>query len=65
MVSQGLSQPVGGARTGTGYRYYLNGQLLPLSESIEAIPGAAYTVQIKLANGNGNTPSYQLDVAFK
>jgi len=47
------------------YRYYLNGQLLPLSESIEAIPGAAYTVQIKLANGNGNTPSYQLDVAFK
>ena len=51
------------------YRYYLEGQLLPLSDSIDAIPGATYTVQIKLAtgngNGNGNTPSYQLDVQFK
>jgi hypothetical protein len=50
------------------YRYYLNGQLLALSDSIDAIPGATYTVQIKLATGSGNgngTPSYQLDVAFK
>ncbi len=51
------------------YRYYLNGTLLPLSESIDAIPGATYGVQIKLATGpvspGGSTPSYQLDVQFK
>jgi hypothetical protein len=48
------------------YRYYLNGTLLPVSENINAIPGAVYSVQIKLspAGSGGDRPTYQLNVSF-
>jgi hypothetical protein len=50
------------------YRYYLDGQLLPVNGGdINAIPGAVYSVQIKLspAGSGGDRPTYQLDVSFK
>jgi hypothetical protein len=48
------------------YRYYLNGQSLPGSDSIPAVPGATYGVQIRLANGSPNDrPNYRLSVTFQ
>ncbi|HSO36034.1 MAG TPA: hypothetical protein VLT33_26080 [Labilithrix sp.] len=48
------------------YRYYRNGQQLQASDALDAIPGATYSVQIRLANGNPNDrPTYQLNVSFK
>jgi len=38
----------------------------PQGDEIRVVPGMPYTVQIRLANGEGgNRPTYELDVSFK
>lgn len=50
------------------YRVFLQGGLVAQSadEELRVLPGATYTVQMRLAPGNnGNRPTYELNVAFK
>jgi hypothetical protein len=51
------------------YKYAVQGVPIALQgDQLKAVPGATYTVQIRLdrsGGGNGGLPSYELDVSFK
>ncbi len=50
------------------YRYFLGGAMLGTDpDLLEPIPGATYTVQIRLDRSGSTTalPTYELDIAFK
>ena len=50
------------------YRYYLQGIYLPIGgDGMKVIPGATYSIQMKLSPTSASTdrPSYQVDISFK
>ncbi|MDB4942737.1 MAG: hypothetical protein JWP97_2271 [Labilithrix sp.] len=48
------------------YRYYKNGQLLPIAAELPATPGTVYAVLVRRAAGSkdADQPTYALHVAF-